>query len=485
MTGVRVNGFEPPFNPLQVTSWVVFGIDVCCFYIFFIPAMEKAEQIALGIIYLSIFAVVVSLCVYVTRVDPIDPMVLQEKKTPTTVTEANEDIHYCYLCSSHVGKQSKHCRLCDKCVHVFDHHCKWLNTCVGQINYKQFFGLISMVVVLTGYQLGIAIWLIATYGLDKDARQIKLDESYGSGFPAAAHTAVISVVAGINFPLFVMLCQLWSFHVFLISSHKTTYEYIIGKRQEKKAKEERVREEKEKRQKEEEDKRRQETEAKLAEVLRSTNDSRSFVARPSNVDIEMGQVTPSSSSEARPIDNDGCFSKHQRYTNEHGKPAPADKKQQHIELTTTSVLVSQSPPVAAAPRLDSIRQFSLPSSVTAQDVSEQHRVKQGSASYLRNVSGSASMQGNTSVAPVDMSEFTVLPIQDESPSPRLQSISGERRIKARASNARSVSSSTHSLESELSPRVNKLFVGLNTVPTPHTSVNADDLKKEIQKGGYV
>eukprot|EP00743_Colponemidia_sp_Colp-15_P008551 GILK01009306.1.p1 GENE.GILK01009306.1~~GILK01009306.1.p1 ORF type:complete len:494 (-),score=42.34 GILK01009306.1:28-1509(-) len=228
----RTNGLQKPFHSLQVVTWIVFGFNVVTFYIFYIPACTLPAQIALGVTYFTLLALTLVTGVKVTTTDPIDPLVLEERANPPEHSPIeNESLHFCYLCKTHVGRQSKHCRLCDKCVHVFDHHCKWLNNCIGHENYRSFFVLILAVVLLTGLQLAVGIWLIITYGLDSDSRQLQLDKAYDGYFPAAAHTAVLAVMTALNGPLFAMLVQLWSFHFYLVLNKKTTYEHILQQRQ--------------------------------------------------------------------------------------------------------------------------------------------------------------------------------------------------------------------------------------------------------------
>eukprot|EP00742_Colponemidia_sp_Colp-10_P007195 GILJ01007732.1.p1 GENE.GILJ01007732.1~~GILJ01007732.1.p1 ORF type:complete len:495 (-),score=64.66 GILJ01007732.1:461-1945(-) len=228
----RTNGLQKPFHSLQVVTWIVFGINVVTFYIFYIPACTLAAQIALGVVYLILLALTLVTGVRVTSTDPIDRLVLEERAHPPEHSPIeNGSLHFCYLCKTHVGKQSKHCRLCDKCVHVFDHHCKWLNNCIGHENYRSFFVLIFAVVLLTGLQLGVGLWLIISYGLDSESRQLQLDKAYDGYFPAAAHTAVLAVMTAVNAPLFAMLVQLWTFHFYLVLNKKTTYEHILQQRQ--------------------------------------------------------------------------------------------------------------------------------------------------------------------------------------------------------------------------------------------------------------
>ena len=146
---------QTPFHPLQVTSWVSFGVFVCGFPLFFLPALDWGAVIATSVVYGLLTASVIFFAAKATHTNPIDPSV----EHSTAAHNPNETIPqrekrrlkgvpnkvWCPFCNEHVFEGSKHCRLCDKCVSQFDHHCKWLNNCVGDRNYRYFFGALTSV----------------------------------------------------------------------------------------------------------------------------------------------------------------------------------------------------------------------------------------------------------------------------------------------------------------------------------------------------
>lgn len=160
-----------------------------------------------------------------TASDPADPHV--------HMTEAPEyeDLPWCSACNCHVNHKSKHCRSCHKCIDVFDHHCMWLNTCIGSANYRSFIATITSVAAMIAIVLGTCLYLIIDYGTNQ-GYELRLHSSpaYGRA-PKELFLAFHVILLAVNVPLFALDMQLVLLHAFLVSQDLTTYEYIMGKRE--------------------------------------------------------------------------------------------------------------------------------------------------------------------------------------------------------------------------------------------------------------
>lgn len=139
---------------------------------------------------------------------------------------------YCSNCDSHVADKSKHCKRCNRCVSNFDHHCKWVNNCIGGKNYKIFLGLIISVFFSCGSFCAIGAFFIKLYFSQDERMQeytakILTDEIIFHIF------FVLVWIFGIITVVFVILdLNLIFFHIWLMRKKISTYEYILGKREE-------------------------------------------------------------------------------------------------------------------------------------------------------------------------------------------------------------------------------------------------------------
>eukprot|EP00798_Chlamydomonas_sp_ICE-L_P018397 gene18397-24868_t len=115
----------------------------------------------------------------------------------------------------------------DRCVNGFDHHCTWLNNCIGTSNYRSFFLLMAFTVGMCIVQLGWGLYLIARSFYDaSNMEAIVHDAYYGMnfrGWQVALFIYILLLLLAI-----IMLGELFSFHIVLVSKGMTTYEFIIA-----------------------------------------------------------------------------------------------------------------------------------------------------------------------------------------------------------------------------------------------------------------
>lgn len=227
---MRINGFERPFHPLQVLSWVVFGADVFVFCVFAVPLVDTvAGKVVVAIFYVFSVGALVLAAIKATGCDPADAHIrlqgMHLKNDPCA------DMPYCTMCSVPVYPQSKHCRACNKCVNVFDHHCMWLNNCIGERNYRPFIGCIVSVAAMTGIVLGTCGYLGFDYFANEESFVERFqDNPLFSEAPKEIALTLLCCLVVVNFPLFTLDMQLVVLHAFLCTQNLTTYEYIMNKR---------------------------------------------------------------------------------------------------------------------------------------------------------------------------------------------------------------------------------------------------------------
>lgn len=227
---VRKNGFELPFHPFQMLSWVVFGSDCACFCVFALPLVGTLPmQVCVGSCFACSVFVLVFFTVKTTRCNPADPNVGKQQSDFADVD--TDMMPYCTTCNVPVSERCKHCCACNKCVDVFDHHCHWLNNCIGAANYKSYLVVITSCAIMIGIVLGTFVYLLLESFLNEDAFGERVQKvQYIRNVPKVALSVILIALTLINGPLFVFDLQLVVMHAFLASQNLTTYEYIMKKR---------------------------------------------------------------------------------------------------------------------------------------------------------------------------------------------------------------------------------------------------------------
>mmetsp|Transcript_32773 Transcript_32773/g.69789 ORF Transcript_32773/g.69789 Transcript_32773/m.69789 type:complete len:388 (-) Transcript_32773:72-1235(-) len=133
---------------------------------------------------------------------------------------ASKGYRWCRTCRIVRPPRASHCPDCDNCVLRFDHHCPFVNNCVGQRNYTFFFGFISSVLVL-------AMMVIPSCGMYFSSLHPEASIKSMSGLSDSMHIVFYIMIMGGCLVIIAALlsCVLWSYHVFLITSGKTTKEF--------------------------------------------------------------------------------------------------------------------------------------------------------------------------------------------------------------------------------------------------------------------
>ena len=77
----RLHGFTWPFHPAQLASWLVFGFNLCCFYMLVTISLDNNLGLCLfaSIFYGLLIIFVVYYGYFSTRIDPSDPTVAFER----------------------------------------------------------------------------------------------------------------------------------------------------------------------------------------------------------------------------------------------------------------------------------------------------------------------------------------------------------------------------------------------------------------------
>lgn len=213
---VRTHGFERPYHPLQLATWVIFPLFTALYYGVSIPNMESvAWQASLGSLNGVLGAAVVFLGFKTAYTDPRSPV----------VDPADPCSQYCFYCHTQVKEDSLHCRECNKCIDAFDHHCLWLNTCVGRKNYAMFFSLLAVLTMYLTIQTASA-----AYSLYVGVAVTKLYQ--GTAAQVASFTFLVIYLVMLVLVLGNML-HLFGFHLVLQAHNKTTYQYLADKQRKK------------------------------------------------------------------------------------------------------------------------------------------------------------------------------------------------------------------------------------------------------------
>ncbi|CAJ1460435.1 unnamed protein product [Effrenium voratum] len=114
--------------------------------------------------------------------------------------------------------RAHHCSVCKRCVLKMDHHCPWINNCVGFNNYRYFclfmlyLALGCLYVVVMGYHL----FLRSVVPLRPGIRV------------SACKEQCMTLSWLISLCIFLALCLLGGFHLYLVLTNQTTIEFHVN-----------------------------------------------------------------------------------------------------------------------------------------------------------------------------------------------------------------------------------------------------------------
>lgn len=133
----------------------------------------------------------------------------------------NRGYKWCRTCEIIRPPRASHCQSCDHCILRFDHHCPFVNNCVGQRNYAFFTGFVSSTVCLAFTVLPSLFWWMTTGvgngGGDNSNRTDLLENG--------AFKALVLILGVVVSLVAFSLLVLWCYHIFLISTNRTTKEH--------------------------------------------------------------------------------------------------------------------------------------------------------------------------------------------------------------------------------------------------------------------
>lgn len=240
---MRTNGFQRPYNAMQISTWILFPLLYVQFFTCISPILPS---LVASIIVSVIFGVAGLISLYLgykaSVIDPTDSHVKAEASTQQSPQNHNgndqgegeqrqgEETKYCWVCQTHVHEKSMHCKFCDKCVQHFDHHCQWLNTCVGRPNYAYFFGTLCALSAFLCVNAIASTYITVTYFTQRRTQDgstyIKITTVYGNRGEIPLIVIILLVLILVAFFL-ALIFQLLFFHIMLQRRGMTTYEYIV------------------------------------------------------------------------------------------------------------------------------------------------------------------------------------------------------------------------------------------------------------------
>lgn len=238
---MRTNGFQRPFNQLQVGTWILLPVLLLQFLLFATPILPLAASIPCTI---SVVACGVASAYFTYRcctIDPVDERLKRylahqhnSEKTEDGDNDAADNdcrsnegseaarnaVKFCWVCNTDVHESSMHCKFCNKCVKKFDHHCHWLNTCVGEANYNNFFCAVGSTLSMEFARGGVLAGLVISYFFQFCNEELALENSTVErsdknwlGVSGLLIAVVNSIFLAVDLVCVVMLLQLFAFHI--------------------------------------------------------------------------------------------------------------------------------------------------------------------------------------------------------------------------------------------------------------------------------
>ena len=225
---MRTNGFQHPYNSMQIGTWLLLPTLLLQFLFFATPILPLPASTPCTICVFICGVSTAYFSYWCCKIDPIDHRLKyhldQQDGESTTTSEGRERIDdndptkFCWVCGIDVHETSMHCKFCNKCVENFDHHCHWLNTCVGKTNYFYFFWAVGSTFSLVFIRGCVLAGLVISFFIQYANEEMKgnIVERANNWFGADAGLAVTLVNTAfvvIDWACVVLLLQLFSFHI--------------------------------------------------------------------------------------------------------------------------------------------------------------------------------------------------------------------------------------------------------------------------------
>ncbi|CAG9317691.1 unnamed protein product [Blepharisma stoltei] len=228
---VRKNGLDRPFDPLQVSGWILMSSNLVIVGIILIPTFEQSLQIVLSLLFYSTQLITMVLAATLTAGNPTDPISISDKAAIKKGNFFDKSISktVCTICCCSVSPNSKHCGSCNRCVDGFDHHCKWLNNCIGNQNYKKFILLLVCIDINMPILVGFGIKSLCTYFNDTEIYKERLSDLFGCSNEALflffTFTTISEALLVITYDSYLI-----GYHAWLKWKGITTYQHILIKK---------------------------------------------------------------------------------------------------------------------------------------------------------------------------------------------------------------------------------------------------------------
>lgn len=120
----------------------------------------------------------------------------------------------CQKCLRLKPERAHHCSVCNRCVLKMDHHCPWINNCVGFNNYRYF---ILFMLYLAACCLFVVVVFFSGF---MDTISFRRKSRYNF-----VERQCVSLCWIIGLCIFIALCLLGGFHMFLVLTNQTTIEF--------------------------------------------------------------------------------------------------------------------------------------------------------------------------------------------------------------------------------------------------------------------
>mmetsp|Transcript_26302 Transcript_26302/g.55979 ORF Transcript_26302/g.55979 Transcript_26302/m.55979 type:complete len:341 (+) Transcript_26302:26-1048(+) len=252
ITGGSETVSPPCFGPETICAWVCILLPSFLYFIVGAPVFVDKVSVVVPVVVLGIFALTIVSLLLTCCTDPgIIPRrsVILAAGTAEQLTAAlgynvlgtGDDstensarvpadlrqmgFKWCATCKIVRPPRASHCSDCDCCVLRFDHHCPFVNNCVGQRNYRFFVMFTTSVCLLAGTVLPSLAFVLLHYQRaalrDDDDDATESDESSSWSWHWILLAALGCVVALAS----LLVCVLWSYHVFLMFTGQTTKEH--------------------------------------------------------------------------------------------------------------------------------------------------------------------------------------------------------------------------------------------------------------------